>query len=65
MTNKSSRLLGVLGAAVILSSVAAYSYSSDGCREDGIGDGNCELRNNNAECGRYCTSWLVDLLFLG
>ncbi|CAM9903213.1 unnamed protein product [Ectocarpus sp. 8 AP-2014] len=51
MTKHSTRLLGVLGAAVILSSVAAYSYSSDGCREDDIGDGYCQLQNNNAECG--------------
>ncbi|CAM9566132.1 unnamed protein product, partial [Ectocarpus sp. 4 AP-2014] len=51
MTKHSSRLLGVLGAAVILSSVAAYSYSSDGCWEYGIGDGYCEQQNNNAECG--------------
>ncbi|CAM9921269.1 unnamed protein product, partial [Ectocarpus sp. 6 AP-2014] len=44
MTKHSSRLLGVLGAAAILSSVGA-------CWEDGFGDGYCQLQNNNAECG--------------
>ncbi|CAM9608575.1 unnamed protein product, partial [Ectocarpus fasciculatus] len=49
MTKHSSRLLGVLGAAVVLSSVAAYS--SSGCYEYGYGNGYCEQKNNNAECG--------------
>ncbi|CAN0006371.1 unnamed protein product, partial [Ectocarpus fasciculatus] len=49
MATLSSRLLGVLGAAVILSGVAAYS--SDSCWEDGFGDGYCEKQNNNAGCG--------------
>ncbi|CAM9139733.1 unnamed protein product, partial [Ectocarpus sp. 12 AP-2014] len=44
MIKHSSRLLGVLGAAAILSSVGA-------CYEDGFGDGYCQQQNNNAECG--------------
>ncbi|CAM9848700.1 unnamed protein product [Ectocarpus fasciculatus] len=52
MANIASRLLGALGAAVILSSVAVYS--SDGCQEEYLGDGYCTQNNNNAECG-MCT----------
>ncbi|CAM9548113.1 unnamed protein product, partial [Ectocarpus sp. 8 AP-2014] len=51
MAKHSSRLLGALGTAAILSSVAAYSWSSSGCWEDGYADGYCNQENNNAECG--------------
>ncbi|CBJ33966.1 expressed unknown protein [Ectocarpus siliculosus] len=51
MTKHSSRLLGVLGAAVVLSSVAANSLSSSGCWDALYGDGYCTPPNNNAECG--------------
>lgn len=53
MTTLSSRLLGILGAAAILSCVAAFSSGSSGCNESGIGNLYCERENNNAECGMF------------
>ena len=55
MMATSTRWLGLLGAAAIASSVSvsAYSSSSTGCYELWVGDGFCDNRNNNAECGEY------------
>ena len=51
----SNRWLGLLGAAVIASSVgvSAYSSSSSGCNDDWMGDGYCDQQNNNELCSKY------------
>lgn len=56
MRHNPSRVVGILSVAATLSSAGIAAYSSGtsetGCLDSYIGNGYCNLENNNAECGR-------------
>lgn len=55
MRKPSNRWLSLLGIVVInaASGVVAYSDDNGGCITEYFADGDCDDRNNNAECGTF------------
>lgn len=59
MMKASNRWVGVLGAAVMLSAAGVVASSLtdntyyEGCDMDLYANGDCNMKNNDPECGRF------------